>query len=758
MNSPTAGFAKLYIEKHNLAIVKLPPGKKYPTHDGWNQPDGYFTDADEAHTFFTNRPTHGMGAVLGPSNLCSLDIDNLEESRIVFSEFGIDIDDLATKHPTVVGNPARFRIEFRVPAGYTLDTHKLEWADKTGSRSHVVFEMRAGPVQDVLPPTIHPDTGKPYTWKTKPTNGFLPLPDELLNIWRNWDVFVKNARALCPWAADAPTPPPRHIKPRQTTDLSVIDLYNQANSIHDALPRYGYTKQGKRYLSPHSSTKLAGCVMLDDNRVWIHHASDPLGGEHPVNPFDLFCFYEHNNDVAKATRAAAQELGIAHKTKSEIRLEPRVESRREFIDPETGEIHETPSASNSVVEASSIQVPAASNASALPTILDLPDLSANQKPLSTIRNLETVLQAINATVRYNVISKRIEILIPDRTYTQDNKENSAIAEIYSHCGKYKMPVGQIDMFLTNIADKNPHNPVANWITSKPWDGTSRLRALFNTVQSTDNTLRDILMRRWFISAVASAFSPNGVSSHGILVFQGAQYLGKTLWFKRLVPASLGVFQDGAILMPSDKDSVMNCVCNWIVELGEVDATFRKADIAQLKAFITRQFDRLRRPYARAESEFARRTVFCASVNDREFLSDPSGNRRFWTVEATAIDNNHDVDMQQFWAEMYEIFKSGETLYLTPDEMARLNHHNTEYELTDPIKESIISKYDWQSADINWEWKTATKILNECGFDRPTKADAARAGAVVCAVNGGRRKRTTNERLLLTPPIHKSWKQ
>ena len=44
-------------------------------------------------------------------------------------------------------------------------------------------------------------------------------------------------------------------------------------------------------------------------------------------------------------------------------------------------------------------------------------------------------------------------------------------------------------------------------------------------------------------------------------------------------------KDGITLNPSDKDSVMQCVRNWIVELGELDATFRKSDIASLKSFI-----------------------------------------------------------------------------------------------------------------------------------------------------------------------------
>ena len=114
--------------------------------------------------------------------------------------------------------------------------------------------------------------------------------------------------------------------------------------------------------------------------------------------------------------------------------------------------------------------------------------------------------------------------------------------------------------------------------------------------------------RWMVSCVAAVFNPDGISAHGVLVLQGDQYLGKTKWMKSLAPKELGVIKDGITLNPSDKDSVMQCVRNWIVELGELDATFRKSDIASLKSFITSDRDVLRRPYARLESEFARRPV------------------------------------------------------------------------------------------------------------------------------------------------------
>ena len=152
------------------------------------------------------------------------------------------------------------------------------------------------------------------------------------------------------------------------------------------------------------------------------------------------------------------------------------------------------------------------------------------------------------------------------------------------------------------------------------------------------------------------------------MFQGAQGLGKTLWFKRLADYDKGWLLEGATLNPSDKDSVKQAVSHWIVELGEIESTFKKSDIDQLKAFVTKKNDELRLPYDRAFTTYQRRTAFYASVNAREFLTDTSGNRRFWVVPVTGINADHGLDMQQVWAEVKETLYSNTNFdwYLTKE--------------------------------------------------------------------------------------------
>lgn len=305
-----ARAAQAYIDRYGLALVQIERGKKFPTHDGWNRAGGWFAKSSAAAAFYEQHPDHGIGVVLGPSGLCSLDVDHTEDTRVVLGEFGIDIDALAGQYPTVVGNPARFRIMFAVPPGADLGRHALSWPNKDDpTKRHTVFELRAGDVQDVLPPTIHPDTKRPYTWRTKPNGHFVDLPDELLAIWKHWDIFKPQAEALCPWLPK-PTQSMPKAAPRLQVGASVIDQFIAAHSIDEMLARYGYKECGKRWLSPHSGTKLPGVVRLDDRRVFMHHSSDPLFCEHPLNAFDFWCHYEHGGDARIAVKAAAALLGL----------------------------------------------------------------------------------------------------------------------------------------------------------------------------------------------------------------------------------------------------------------------------------------------------------------------------------------------------------------------------------------------------------------------------------------------------------------
>jgi putative DNA primase/helicase len=369
------------------------------------------------------------------------------------------------------------------------------------------------------------------------------------------------------------------------------------------------------------------------------------------------------------------------------------------------------------------------------------------KRFGTLTNVAEMLKRLGVNVRYNIISKAREYAIPGLVTSIDNRDNVNLAHIIDWCVRCRIPTDNLKSYLSAIADKNLYNPVATWIESEPWDGESRLKDFYETIHSPD-PLKERFIHAWMIQAVAAAFSPDGISPAGVLVLQGEQYIGKTKWFKNLCPPELRA--DGAILRPDDKDSVYQVICKWLVELGELDATFKKSDIAQLKAFITKDCDVLRLPYALEKSHFARRTVFFASVNDDKFLSDPTGNRRYWTVQCSAIEYDHKINMQQLWAEFLTLWRGGEGYHLAHDEIMALNAHNENFEVKEPVQERTAKSIDWEYP-YGSRWLTASEVCIEIGILCPSLKDIRSASKTLKKLCGKNVRVSRGYTEYLVPP-------
>ena len=386
-----------------------------------------------------------------------------------------------------------------------------------------------------------------------------------------------------------------------------------------------------------------------------------------------------------------------------------------------------------------------------------PDIGGGELPLETMDNLRVVCDNNDVVIRYNMIKKDDEILIKDAQWSIDNSKNASITWLRSACHKVEMRTTNLKNFVTLLADANQYNPVVSWVTSREWDGVSRIDDLYGTIvenrELCTKELKETVVRRWMIGAIAAAFSPMGVMIRGVLVFQGEQYTGKTRWIEALAPKELDLIKTGRSLVVHDKDSVKQILSSWISELGELDATFKKSDIAALKAFITSDLDELRRPYAAAESQYARRTVFAASVNDSKFLQDDTGNSRFMVIPIVSLNHGHTLDMQQVWAEIYEMWKAGEKHYLSAEEMTLLNGHNENFTATDPIFEMIASHLAWESfSETTCKWMQVSDVLRWIGKDNPSKFEAISAGKSIKRLNGGRYRKSNGKQLVAVPHL------
>jgi putative DNA primase/helicase len=344
-------------------------------------------------------------------------------------------------------------------------------------------------------------------------------------------------------------------------------------------------------------------------------------------------------------------------------------------------------------------------------------------PTSCLENTQALLSHYNITVKYNEMSKDVEIEVPGEEFHRDTALNTKLTWIRNKAAIKNYAKTEIDEHLGFIANKNAYHPVKDWILSKPWDKKSRLQPFYDSVKS-DSDLKELYMKKWGVMAVAAVFNPEGIRPQGILTFEGSQGLGKTTWLSSIIgnPKWIG---EGQALDPENKDSVLDVVSRWIVELGEIQATFTRSDIQSLKAFVTKNEDRIRAPYDKKANMYARRTVFFGTVDEKNFLNDKNGTRRFWTVSVQDININHGIDTQQLWAELYEIYKSGYAWWMDREEIYQVNASNDEYMVVDAIEELLGEHCRVASPDdkvTNFEWLNSTKILMRLGKSNPSKTD------------------------------------
>jgi putative DNA primase/helicase len=361
------------------------------------------------------------------------------------------------------------------------------------------------------------------------------------------------------------------------------------------------------------------------------------------------------------------------------------------------------------------------------------------KVLDTYKNLEWLLSHFDASIKFNLMTRRREVSFPEYYVFPEDLENDALARIDYLSTINEMNSRKIDQHLDTIANENAYHPIVESIKSKPWDGKERVNKFVQSLKTTNDEFAHHIIKTWMVACIAAAHSKTGFTNQGVLVLQGKQGIGKTHWVKNLDPINCGAVREGGLLEPGNKDSVISLSRHWIVELGELDATLRKSDIARLKSFITSSVDIVRTPYARREIQLVRRTTYIATVNEGKFLSDETGNRRWWTLEVKKIKIDPELDMQQVWAEIYYLWQEGMVPYLDSSTQELINEFNIDHQKVDPIEELLLTFYDWTNP--HRKLMTATDILKEMGFKNPTRAEATKMGSLLTQINDFKGKRS-----------------
>lgn len=329
-----------------------------------------------------------------------------------------------------------------------------------------------------------------------------------------------------------------------------------------------------------------------------------------------------------------------------------------------------------------------------PQMLPSPDMTAGgkiaQHQATNDARVHHVMDLIGMDARVDVLSGKIEGSFHDAPGFDPRQDVSHAAEatlIYA-CNRCGLRDKQgIREGLSNRAEMTPYNPVSEWIQSAAWDGKDRLESLLGTVTMHDQSAqarrwKRIVLRRWCIQVIAGIRNwergddPTDIGH--VLVLQGPQGANKSHWLASLMPSRWITLGVNLSLDKNERDAVKRSTMTPITELAELDASFRRSDTAALKNFLTTRMDIYRPAYGRHEVARARMTSFGATINPRGFLIDPTGERRFWPLAVEHCEDRHGIDLQQLWAEVWEIHASGEPFWLQPGELELHERFSSEH--------------------------------------------------------------------------------
>ncbi|QIA63558.1 virulence-associated E family protein [Vibrio astriarenae] len=354
-----------------------------------------------------------------------------------------------------------------------------------------------------------------------------------------------------------------------------------------------------------------------------------------------------------------------------------------------------------------------------------PDLDARFNPLPTSRNLQALLSSNRIDVVVNKMNMEVELFVDGRMLNKTAEQKRSLLIDVCLRGGLKKEI--LTDHLMSLAENNSYHPFANYLEESGWDGKDRIGILIEAMNAKDSELAYCVMRKFFIAVVASIFE-TPFSSKLIPVLQGGQSFRKTAFIKRFASVFEGAFLEGQEINPDSKDSVISCINSLIVELGELERTSRNSQ-GSLKAFITKEVDTVRPPYGAKDIKKPRQTSFIATVNVTGFLRDETGSSRYAVIELdTPIDMEvvnqtlgwrydngrlkhlYPDELKQFWLQVYELYKSGESWHLTEKELELAARVNNEHNAKSSYYEAIVERFLIDNPDkYIWEWVTASEV-------------------------------------------------
>lgn len=601
-------------------LVPIPLGKKGPVTARWNTREMVITDPAIAEWIDGN-----VGLAHAYSGTVAVDIDDLDAVTAWLAERGIDLATLlaAPDAVRIESRPGRAKLLYRVDK--PLPSFKLPCG----------LELRCAAatgltLQDVLPPSIHPDTGKPYTWRYNAPGAHWsktpPLPANIANLWQS---MIAGTAAKPPSensnvakAARTDAPRLRALLERHDPDAAYDDWLAVGMALHHETrgSQAGLALWNEWSAESRVPGKYKGIADLE-----VHWRSFRLDHGNPVTLASL-----RTETAAKATDFP------------DLTLEPS-EARKP--PPALGEPMRA--APGSAARDMALQAMRAVRRSKAGTIEARISNVVAVLGVAEVSDYELAFDEFQDAVMVSPRGAPEWRPLGDTDYTTMR----VVLETTGNCEP--IPTEMMRQAVQLVAERNRMDTGRAWLDSLTWDGVERIDTFCPRYFGTPDSPYTRAVGAYLWTALAGRVASPGCQADMVPVLIGKQGVGKSRGVQALVPSPEHYVE---LRLDEPDDAIARkCRGTLVGELAEMRG-LRAADIERVKAFITRTHERWVPKYREFATNYPRRFVIVGTTNDEEFLPPDTEHRRWLPMHTRGVDVPAiTADREQLWAEGYVRF-------------------------------------------------------------------------------------------------------
>ena len=267
-----------------------------------------------------------------------------------------------------------------------------------------------------------------------------------------------------------------------------------------------------------------------------------------------------------------------------------------------------------------------------------------------------------------------------------------------------------------------YDPYLEFLKNLPqWDGHDYIADLAATVKTDNDNYWHWCLKKWIVGLVGCLADDDTVNQIAIILC-GRQGVGKSTWFRNMLPPELRKYYDTGYLDPKDKETLVKLSELCLYNMDEVE-NLKPKNVEAIKELITKSSMYLRRAYTTLSQNYPRRCSFCGTANGTEILHDITGNRRFLCHNVLSIDYKlKDFNLAQLYAQAYHLYRNERFQYWLDDkEQAAVEIQNSKFRAMS-LEEQLITAYyeKCQDGDVGakrmqaHQIQAALQIKASCG--------------------------------------------